>query len=139
MRTSNRTGGTEYGGYTKTPGYDFRLLEQDSLQSGGGGAGRAVFRRCHARPDEVWAGLRIRTNMGTTCPVSGAGRYWHGRGADERAGFAAGSGGRVERSRNIGNAQAAGAIGQANAWTGGAQNLAGLWNYQKNMGADRGQ
>ena len=36
---------------------------------------------------------------------------------------------------NIGNAQAAGAIGSANAITGGIQNMLGAWNYQRNMNA----
>jgi hypothetical protein len=37
----------------------------------------------------------------------------------------------------IGNAQAAGAVGVGNAFSGMAGNLAGLWNYQKNMAAQQ--
>ena len=101
---ANRTGGTEYGGYTKTPGYDFRLPATGQPSVRGGGAGGLYSGAAMRDLDEVWAGLRIeRIRNYLSCP--GAGRYWHGRGADERAGFAAGSGGRVERSGNIGNAK----------------------------------
>ena len=39
---------------------------------------------------------------------------------------------------NIGNAQAAGAVGVGNAFTGGIQNMLGAWQYQNNM-RDSGQ
>lgn len=35
---------------------------------------------------------------------------------------------------NLGNAQAAGAIGQANAWNNGINNALGIWNYQTQQG-----
>lgn len=35
---------------------------------------------------------------------------------------------------NMGNAQAAGAIGQANAWNNGINNALGIWNYQTQQG-----
>ena len=45
--------------------------------------------------------------------------------------FASGAG---QAIGNRGNAQAAGAIGQANAWSGAIQNGLGAWQYQQALG-----
>ena len=70
---ANRTGGTEYGGYTKTPGYDFRLQQgQDSLQSGA--AARGGLYSGAAMRDLMKFGQDYGSNeYGTTCPASGRG------------------------------------------------------------------
>lgn len=136
---ANRTGGTEYGGYTKTPGYDFRLQQgQDSLQSGA--AARGGLYSGAAMRDLMKFGQDYGSNeYGNYLSRLGA-RADTGMGAAQMSGQASqqAAAGVSNALGNIGNAQAAGAIGQANAWTGGAQNLAGLWNYQKNMGGQTG-
>jgi hypothetical protein len=131
---ANRTGGTEYGGYTKTPGYDFRLQQgQDSLQAGAAARGGLYS----------GAAMRDLTKFGQDYGSNEYGNYLArlGARADTGMGAAQMSGQASQQAAagvsnalgNIGNAQAAGAIGQANAFTGGMQNLAGLWNYQRNL------
>ena len=79
----------------------FSRTGQDSLQSGAA-AGRVVS---GAMRDPMCLGAGPDLNeYGTTGSARGARADTHGRGADERAGSAAGSGGRVERPGNIGNA-----------------------------------
>lgn len=131
---ANRTGGTEYGGYTKTPGYDFRLQQgQDSLQAGAAARGGLYS----------GAAMRDLTKFGQDYGSNEYGNYLARLGARADTGMSAAAmnansaqqtAGNVSNALgSIGNAQAAGAIGQANAFTGGMQNLAGLWNYQRNM------
>jgi hypothetical protein len=129
-----------YEGFTKTPGYDFRLQQgMDALQSsaaarGGLYSGAAMRDALKFGQDygsneygNFFARLGARADTGmNAAQMSGA--------ASQQA--AAGIGNALG---NIGNAQAAGAIGQANAITGGMQNMLGVWNYQKNMNAAGGQ
>ena len=136
---ANTTGGTEYGGYTKTPGYDFRLQQgQDSLQAGAAARGG------------LYSGAAMRDLMkfGQDYGSAEYGNYLARLGARADTGMSAAqmSGQASQQAAagvsnalgNIGNAQAAGAIGQANALTGGLQNIAGLWNYQRQMNAAAG-
>jgi hypothetical protein len=131
---ANRTGGTEYGGYTKTPGYDFRLQTgMDALQSSAAARGGLYS----------GAALRDSQKFGQDYGSNEYGNYLARLGARADTGMSAAqmSGSASQQAAagvsnalgNIGNAQAAGAIGSANALTGGMQNLAGLWNYQRNM------
>ena len=81
-------------------------------------------------------------NMGTPVPSRGAGRYWHGRGLNGRAEASQQRQRRACRTLSATSAtlKLPGLSDRRTPWTGGAQNLAGLWNYQKNMGElDRGQ
>ena len=133
---ANRTGGQEYGGYTKTPGYDFRLEQgQDSLQAGA--AARGGLYSGAAMRDLMKFGQDYGSNeygnylsrLGARADTGMAAATTTGQSAQQTAGNVSNSYG------NIGNAQAAGAMGSANALTGGMQNLAGLWNYQRQMNA----
>ena len=133
---ANKTGGTEYGGFTKTPGYDFRLQQgQDSLQASA--AARGGLNSGAAMRDLLKFGQDYGSNeYGNYLARLGA-RADTGMSAAQMSGQASqqAAAGVSNALGNIGNAQAAGAIGSANAWTGGLQNLAGLWNYQKQMNA----
>ncbi len=136
---ANKTGGMEYGGYTKTPGYDFRLLQgQDSLQSGAAARGG------------LYSGAAMRDLMkfGQDYGSSEYGNYLSrlGARADTGMGAAQMSGQASQQAAagvsnalgNIGNAGAAGAIGVGNAITGGIQNGLGVWNYQQQLNAANG-
>ena len=125
-----------YQGYTKTPGYDFRLKQgQDSLQSSAAARGGL----------NSGAAMRDLLKYGQDYGSNEYGNYLShpGRGTEARMGNGQMSGQASQQAAsgvsnaygNIGNAQAAGAIGSANAITGGMQNLAGLWNYQRQMNA----
>lgn len=135
----NRTGGTEYGGYTKTPGYDFRLQQgQDSLEAGAAARGGLYS----------GAALQDALQYGQDYASSEYGNYLARLGNASSAGQAAATGqanaaqvgaqGVSNALAGYGNAGAAGYIGMGNAVTGGLQNLAGLWNYQRNMGGGQG-
>lgn len=123
-----------YQGFTATPGYDFRLregqraLEASAAARGGLNSGAAMRDLMRFGQDYgsneygnyfARLGARADTGMGAA-QMSGAASQQAAAGVSNALG-------------NIGNARAAGAIGGANALTGGIQNMLGVWNYQRNM------
>ena len=128
-----------YGGYTKTPGYDFRLQQgQDSLQAGAAARGGLYS----------GAAMRDLLKYGQDYGSAEYGNYLSRLGARADTGMSAAqmSGQASQQAAagvsnalgNIGNARAAGAIGVGNAITGGIQNGLGVWNYQRQMNAANG-
>ena len=136
---ANKTGGTEYGGYTKTPGYDFRLKQgQDSLEASA--AARGGLNSGAAMRDLLKYGQDYGSNeYGNYLSRLGA-RADTGMGAAQMSGQASqqAAAGVSNALGNIGNARAAGAIGMGNAITGGIQNGLGVWNYQRQVNAANG-
>lgn len=136
---ANRTGGTEYGGFTKTPGYDFRLNQGTSAIEAGAAARGGLF---------SGAAMRYLLQYGQDYASSEynnflnrlAGRADTGMNAATMSGQASQvAAGNVSNALgNIGNARSAGAIGVGNAITGGIQNALGVWNYQNNLGGSGG-
>ena len=128
-----------YGGYTKTPGYDFRLQQgQDSLQAGA--AARGGLYSGAAMRDLLKYGQDYGSaEYGNYLSRLGA-RADTGMGAAQMSGQASqqAAAGVSNALGNIGNARAAGAIGVGNAITGGIQNGLGVWNYQRQMNAANG-
>jgi hypothetical protein len=135
----NGTGGMAYGGFTKTPGYDFRMqqglgaLEASAAARGGLYSGAAMqdslkFGQDYASSEyqNYLAQLsnRAGTGMGAATGIANA--------ATNTAG------GVSNALASSGNAAAAGAVGSGNALVGGLQNLSTLWNYQRNMGGQQG-
>lgn len=131
---ANLVGGTEYGGFTKTPGYDFRLQQgQDSLEAGAAARGGLYS----------GAAMRDLLKFGQDYGSNEYGNYLSRLGARADTGMsAAQASGQASQQAaagvsnalgNIGNARAAGAIGVGNALVGGIQNVAGIWNYQRNL------
>lgn len=123
--------GTEYGGYTKTPGYDFRLQQGTDAIEGSAAARGGLFSGNTAK------GL---AEYGQNYASNEYGNYLNrltgqaGQGMNA-AGMIATSGanttGQVNNALSgIGNAQAAGAIGGANALTQGIGNALGAMQYQ---------
>lgn len=132
---ANATGGMEYGGFTKTPGYDFRMRQgMDALESSA--AARGGLYSGAAMRDAIQFGQDFGSNEYSNYLARLAGR------ADTGMSAAAGQAGAAQTAASgvsnalagIGNARAAGAIGQGNALVGGLQNLATNWAYQRNMG-----
>ncbi len=137
---ANKTGGTTYGGFKATPGYDFRLSE-----------GINAIDRSAASSGGLFSGATMKA----------AQQYGEGLAADEYANYynrlagmaaggqsAAGMQGAAAQNygtgassalANIGNAQAAGAIGAGNAINSGIGNAVGIWQYQNalNPGASQ--
>jgi hypothetical protein len=131
---ANKTGGTEYGGWQKDPTYQFRLDEGvNALESSA--AARGGLYSGAAMRDALKYNQQFASNE--------RGNYLSRLGARADAGMsAAGMSGQASQQAaagvsnaygNIGNAQAAGAIGFGNAINQGMQNALGAWNYQKNI------
>ena len=131
---ANRTGGMEYGGFTKTPGYDFRLQSgMDSLNAS------------HAARSGILSGAAVRDGMqfGQNFASNEYGNYLSRLGGRADTGMSAAqmSGAASQQAAagvgnalgNFGNARAAGAIGMGNALTGGIQNVAGVLGYQQGV------
>lgn len=132
---ANATGGQAYGGYTKTPGYDFRMKEGlNAIESSA--AARGGLYSGAALQDQQKFGQDYATSEYGNHLARLSGRAGTGLGAATGIANAAtnAAGGVSNALGGIGNAQAAGAVGMGNALTGGLQNLATNWNYQKNMG-----
>lgn len=125
-----------YQGFTATPGYEFRL-----------GEGQRALEASAAARGGLYSGAAMRdmTKFGQDYGSNEYGNYFSRLGARADTGMNAAqmSGAASQQAAagisnalgNIGNAQSAGAIGSANAITGGMQNMLGVWNYQKNMNA----
>jgi len=130
------TGGTVYGGFTKTPGYDFRLQQgQDSLQASAAARGG------------LYSGATMRDSLkfGQDYVSNEYGNYLSRLGAQASSGMNAASmsvqasqyaAGNVSNAlADRGNAISAGYVGVGKAINGGIDNALGAWNYQKNMTA----
>lgn len=131
---ANKTGGTAYGGYTKTPGYDFRMKTGlDAIEASAGARGGLYS----------GAAMQDALKYGQDYASNEYGNYLSrlGARADTGLGAATLSNSATQNAANnmsnalgnAGNAAAAGSIGGYNAVTGGMNNLAGLWNYQRNL------
>jgi hypothetical protein len=125
-----------YQGFTATPGYDFRMRQgQDALEASAAARGGLYS----------GAAMRDALKFGQDYGSNEYGNYFARLGARADTGMnAAQMSGQASQQAaagvsnslgNIGNAQAAGAIGSANAITGGIQNMLGVWNYQRQMNA----
>lgn len=129
-----------YQGFTATPGYEFRL-----------GEGQRALEASAAARGGLYSGAAMRDalKLGQDYGSNEYGNYFARLGARADTGMnAASMSGQASQQAaagvsnalgNIGNARAAGAIGGANAITGGIQNMLGVWNYQKNLNAAGGQ
>ena len=128
-----------YQGFTATPGYEFRLGEgQRALEAGAAARGGLYS----------GAAMRDALKLGQDYGSNEYGNYFSRLGARADTGMnAAQMSGQASQQAaagvsnalgNIGNAQAAGAVGVGNAWTGGIQNMLGAWQYQKNMNGAQG-
>ena len=123
-------------GFQATPGYEFRMGEgQRALEAGA--AARGGLYSGAAMRDLMKFGQDYGSNeYGNFFSRLGA-RADTGMNAAQMSGAASqqAAAGVSNAFGNIGNAQAAGAMGRANAITGGMQNMLGVWNYQRNLNA----
>lgn len=128
-----------YQGFTATPGYEFRMGEGRRALEAGAAARGGLYSGAAMR-DLIKFGQDYGSNeYGNFFSRLGA-RADTGMNAAQMSGAASqqAAAGVSNAFGNIGNAQAAGAIGRANAITGGMQNMLGVWNYQRNMNAAQG-
>ena len=132
---NNKTGGTEYQGFTGTPGYAFRVDQgNDSVNALAGARGGLNSGRTMQDLMEFGQGIASSeygtymdrltglTNMGTSAAANSASA---GQNYAANAGNAYMAGGQ---------AQANGYINGANAISGGMENALGTWQYQQWLG-----
>lgn len=128
---ANPTGGTTYGGYTKTPGYDFRLneglgaLERGAAAQGGLFSGNAMKSALQYGQD--YATNEYGNYLSRLSAMASSGQNAAGMQGAAAQNYGATS---AQALSNYGNAAAAGHIGVGNALQGGLQNMAGYWGYQ---------
>ena len=121
-----------YGGYTKTPGYGFRMKEGVNALEAGAAARGGLYSGAAMRDLNKWgqdyssseydkylSRIGALTDMGmSAAQMSGNASQNAAAGVSNALG-------------GIGNAQAAGAIGRANAFSSGINDAMGVWNYQR--------
>lgn len=126
------TQGTPYGGYTKTPGYDFRLqeginaLDASAASRGGlfsGAAGKAL-----TQYGQDYATNEYGNYLARLSSLAGSGQAAAGNSANAGANFASNAN---NAFANMGNAQAAGWIGGTNAVQGALNNYLGYQQMNK--------
>ena len=131
---ANLTGGTAYGGYTKTPGYDFRLTEgTNALQSGAAAAG-GLYSGATMQALQNY-GQDYATSMYDQHMSRLGGLVDTGMSAAQMSGNASqnAAAGVSNALAGAGNAQAAGYIGMGNGINNGIQNALGVWSYQNQL------
>lgn len=136
---ANMTGGTAYGGYTKTPGYDFRMKQgMDAIESSAaarGGLYSGAALQASQKFGQDYATSEYENYLAKLSNRAGVGMG----AATGQANAATNAANGVSNAlAGAGNAAAAGAIGGGNALVGGLQNLATNWNYMRNMGGQGG-
>lgn len=136
---ANVTGGTEYGGYTATPGYDFRLneglgaLENSAAARGGLYSGAAMKSALQYGQD--YATGEYNNYLSRLSGLASSGQNAAGMQGAAAQNYGANAG---NAYASIGNAQAAGAIGAGNAWQSGLNNLSGYFGYQSQQNPQAG-
>lgn len=131
---ANRTGGGEYQGFQKTPGYDFQMSQgMDAIQSTAAARGNLLSGSTIQGAQTFGQGLANQEYgnfLNRLTGVSASGQAAAGNQASAGANFAANAGNAMA---GIGNAQAAGAIGSANAFSSGLNNVLGSVGYMQGM------
>lgn len=133
---ANKTGGTEWSWQTD-PGYEFRLGEGLNALEAGAAARGGLYSGAAMR-DALKYGQDYASQEFGNIYNRLAGVAQSGLGAAQMSGNAS-----MQAAGNVGNAlgamgnaQAAGYIGQGNAWNSGIGNALGVLNYQNNMNND---
>lgn len=131
---ANPTGGTEYQGFQATPSYEFRMNSGlDALNSSAAARGSlnsgATLKALEDYRNNLSAS-EYDSYISRLGSMASSGQAAAGNAANASANYASGAG---QAYGNMGNAQAAGYIGQANAWNTGIGNAIGTWNYQNQL------
>lgn len=131
---ANKTGGTEYGGFTATPGYDFRLQSgQDSINALAGARGGLFSGKTLqdlSKFNQNIASDEYGAYLGRLGGLVDMGQASAGNQAQAGNAFAAGASNALAAK---GNAASAGAIGVNNALQQGLQTGLGLHMYQQGV------
>ena len=128
-----------YGGFQETPGYQFQMDQGTRAVEGSAAAQGNVRSGATMKALQGFgqglANQEYGNYLNRLTGIAGMGQAAAGNQAAAGANFAQGAG---QAYGNIGNAQSAGAIGQANAWNGGIQNALGAYQMNQVMGGGSG-
>lgn len=133
---ANPTGGTAYGGFTATPGYEFRLQSGNdsinALAGARGGLHSGATLKALADYNQGMASEEYGNYLGRLAGLTDMGQASAANTAQASNAFAQmGS----NALANKGNAAAAGAAGFNNALQGGLNTGLNIWAYQQGLGA----
>ena len=136
---ANSTGGSEYQGFQATPGYEFQrdqgLAAIDNSAASRGNVFSGATMKAAQTFGQGLANQEYNNFLNRITGVASGGQAAAGNAANAGANFAAGA---SNAYGAIGNAQAAGAIGQANALNAGINNAIGGFNYQNQLSGGGG-
>lgn len=131
---ANPTGGTEYGGFKATPGYQFNLDQGLAAIDNSAASRGNVFSGATMKAAQQFgtglANQEYNNFLNRLTGQASSGQAAAGNQATAGSNFAAGAGNALS---GIGNAQSAGAIGSANAINAGINNAIGGFNYQNQL------
>ena len=132
---ANKTGGTAYGGFQATPGYQFQLDQglgaiDRSAASRGGLFSGATLKAAQGYGQGL-ANQEYGTYLNRLSGLAGSGQAAAGQQGAAAQNYGAGASNALA---NYGNASAAGAIGFGNAINSGIGNALGVWQYMKGLG-----
>lgn len=127
---ANKTGATEYGGFQKSPGYDFQFSQgMDALQSTAAARGNLLSGATLQSAQTFGQGLANQDYANwynRLAGISQSGQAAAGNQANAASNYGQQAGNALA---GIGNAQSAGAIAQGNAWSGALNGLSGSFGY----------
>lgn len=130
------TGGKAYGGFTATPGYQFRLNSGNdsinALAGARGGLNSGATMKALADYNQGAASEEYGNYMARLSGITDMGQASAANTAQASNAFAQGG---ANALANKGNAQAAGAAGVGNALQNGLSTGISLWQYQKGLGS----
>lgn len=136
---ANPVGGTEYGGFQKSPGFDFRLQQGvnavDMSAAARGGLNSGATLKTQTQFGQDYGSNEFNNYLAQITNAANSGQNAAGSQAASNQFYS----GQINNSlAGIGNAQAAGAIGMGNALQGGFNNLSGFIGYQNALNASQG-
>lgn len=128
---ANGTGGTEYQGFTKTPGYDYRLQEGvnalDMSAAARGGLFSGATLKAQTQFGQDYASGEYNNYLSRLSGLASNGQNAANSQAASNQFYSQQAGNAYAAA---GNAQSAGAIATGNALQNGLQNMAGWYGYQ---------
>ncbi len=128
---ANPVGGTPYGGFQESPGYQFAVEQGiagiDASKSAGGNLYSGATMQDALTFNQGMANQEFNNYYNQVAGIASAGQAAAGQQAQAGANYATGGSNALA---NVGNAQAAGAIGQSNALLNGINTGLGIYQYQ---------
>ena len=127
---ANGAGGRQFGGFQQAPGTQFALSRgMDAINSSGAARGNYLSGANLAGAVEFSQGLQNQEYNNYLTRLQGVGQQGQAAAGNQAAAGQNYAAGASNALAGIGNAQAAGAVGASNAWSGATNNLMGTLGY----------